>query len=291
LEVTARDIQEQQFHDAWRGYNQEEVDDFLDDVAETIDRLARENESLRTRLRQLEETAHSAKSTEEMLKKTLLSAQQAAEESIAEAHAKADAMIAEAEARARSTDHDTQGRVTAAEEEVRRQTAEVHERFEARKAELDDSLGRLEAFEDAIKTRLRSFLEQGLGALEDLKNHQQRPEVRSPEPLPEEPPRAEAEEPQPADPEPQEAQGSQGSESSEQSAEAPIGSEAVAVEEPAQEAIYELDSDVATVFDSLPQREEDAASLEDFKPFDDDAAAVEGRRKRRLFKRRVDDWA
>ena len=38
MDVSARNIHEKQFHDAWRGYSQEEVDDFLDRVAETLDR-------------------------------------------------------------------------------------------------------------------------------------------------------------------------------------------------------------------------------------------------------------
>ncbi len=96
MDLTARDIHEKQFHDAWRGYNQEEVDDFLDKVAEVVDLLQRENVAVLGRVRELEQALTTSRETEEMLKKTLVSAQQAAEEAIAKAQKKADAMVAEA---------------------------------------------------------------------------------------------------------------------------------------------------------------------------------------------------
>ncbi|MEA2447168.1 MAG: cell division initiation protein [Actinomycetota bacterium] len=302
MEVSARDIQEQQFHDSWRGYNQEEVDDFLDEIAETIERLSRENEALRGRLRELEDTAHSSKATEEMLKKTLLNAQQTADQAIAEAKAKAEKMIAEAHEKVQSADHDLEGRVAGIEEDVRHKTDEIQSRYTKRKSELDDSLVRLESFENAIKGRLRSFLEEQLNALETLGEQQRRPIVDVAEPVAVETPVVDAPE-TPETPEIPEAV-----EEPEfdlpATAEHPIVDElgpgeaaqemrvAQDEEEPIDEAIYELDSETATVFDSLPQQHDDEpASLEDFRPFDDDAAAVEGRRRRRLFRRRVDDWA
>lgn len=54
MDLTPRSIQEKQFHDQWRGYNQAEVDDFLDRVAETLDRVQRENQDLRDRIQELD---------------------------------------------------------------------------------------------------------------------------------------------------------------------------------------------------------------------------------------------
>lgn len=36
MELTARDVAAKTFHDSWRGYDQREVDDFLDRVAEAL---------------------------------------------------------------------------------------------------------------------------------------------------------------------------------------------------------------------------------------------------------------
>ncbi|HYI45947.1 MAG TPA: DivIVA domain-containing protein [Actinomycetota bacterium] len=285
MEVSARDIQEQQFHDAWRGYNQEEVDDFLDDLAGTIERLTRENDALRNRVRELEETAHSSRSTEEMLKKTLLNAQQTADQSIAEAKAQAEKIISEAREKIQATDHDIEGRVAGAEEEVRRQLDQINHRYRSRKSELDESLVRLESFENAIKKRLQVFLEQQLTALSTLSEKQQRPIVDEPEfPVTQAPVQQQA---------PVEASASPEAPAEEDVRPQDVAEQIQVVQEEASEdgTVYELDSEESTVFDSLPRPDEDAASLDDFRPFDDDAAAVEGRRKRRLFKKRVDDWA
>src|ERR671917_43557 len=96
MDVTPKDINEKQFRDAWRGYNQEEVDDFLDKVAEAVDNTQRENHSLRARNLELEQ----ALSTTREAKKTLVTAQRAAEEAISKAKAKAKQLVDEAEKRA-----------------------------------------------------------------------------------------------------------------------------------------------------------------------------------------------
>ena len=168
MDLTARHIHEKQFHDAWRGYNQEEVDEFLDRVAEQMNRLERETAALQARLRELDQTVEASRSTEDMLKKTLVTAQQAAEEAIATARTKAEALVAEAEARAQRANEELKHRVATAEEEVRRKTAEVERQQLARRRETQQSIERLEAFENDIKRRLKAFLEQQLTALDTL---------------------------------------------------------------------------------------------------------------------------
>ncbi|MDQ3646950.1 MAG: DivIVA domain-containing protein, partial [Actinomycetota bacterium] len=98
MDLGAHEIQAKQFNDAWRGYNQEEVDDFLDKVAEAIDQVQRENRALHARVRELDQVLATSRDTEDMLKKTLITAQQAAEEAIASAKAKAEQLIEEAQA-------------------------------------------------------------------------------------------------------------------------------------------------------------------------------------------------
>ena len=157
MDLTARDVHEKQFHDAWRGYNQEEVDDFLDLVAENIDRLLRENQSFQRRIAELDRTVSQSRNTEEMLKKTLLSAQKAANEAIATAKAKAEQLISEAELGARRTG-----------EEAHRRAAELDREHDSRKRELTASIQQLEAREAELKSRLASFLEQQRRSLEGL---------------------------------------------------------------------------------------------------------------------------
>ena len=165
MDLTARDVQEKQFHDAWRGYNQEEVDDFLDRVAEALDRVGRENMSLRQRVGELDQAVSASRNTEEMLKKTLVTAQRAAEEAIATAKAKAEQLINEAEERSRR-----------ASDEASRRNAEAERDHANKRRELEDSLSRLKAFEGELKLRLKTFLDQQQRALDQLES---RPNLRT----------------------------------------------------------------------------------------------------------------
>lgn len=168
MDLTARDIQEKQFNDAWRGYNQEEVDDFLDRLAETLDAVRHENEVLRARVDELEGAVAASRSTEEMLKKTLVSAQSAAEEAISKAKARAEQLIGEAQERARKADEEAKERTAQLDADIRRRTLEADREHTVRKRDLDQSIARLKAFEAELKDRLRTFLDQQRRALDGL---------------------------------------------------------------------------------------------------------------------------
>ncbi|MDQ3620784.1 MAG: DivIVA domain-containing protein [Actinomycetota bacterium] len=168
MELSARDIHEKQFHDAWRGYNQEEVDDFLDRTAEVLDRVQRENQAIQSRMNELEQAVATSREAEEMLKKTLVTAQQAAEEAIAKAKAKAGQLVGEAEQRAKRANDEARERITSAENEARRKALDAEREHATRKRELDTSIERLRAFETELKQRLRTFLEQQVRGLDTL---------------------------------------------------------------------------------------------------------------------------
>lgn len=195
MDLTPRDVHQKQFHDAWRGYNQEEVDDFLDKLAESLDRVTRENQMLRQRSLELEQTVATSREAEEMLKKTLVTAQQAAEEAIGKAKAKAEQLITEAEQRARGANEEARERVAAAEVDIRRKTIDADRDFLTHKRELDASIDRLRSFESELKQRLKQFMEQQLRALEVLAEKEP-PVVRTPATV--QPQRAAAAQPQSA---------------------------------------------------------------------------------------------
>ena len=170
MDLTARDIHDKQFHDAWRGYDQEQVDEFLDRVAETVEAVRNENRALERRVGELEGAVAASRSTEEMLKKTLVSAQTAAEEAISKAKARADQLIVEAEERARRADEAAKERSANLETEIRRRMLEADREHTTRKRDLDASIQRLRAQETELKDRLKGFLDQQRRALESLAN-------------------------------------------------------------------------------------------------------------------------
>jgi cell division initiation protein len=168
MEITAKEIEEKKFHDAWRGYDQNEVDDFLDRIAVAIVALERENESLRERVLELDQKVEAGRGTEDMLRKTLAGAQDAAQEAIASAKQRAEEIVADAEERASRAREELRVRVETAEAEVRRRTDEIEKQQEERRRTIQESVDRLEAYETDLKRKLRGYFEQQATALEIL---------------------------------------------------------------------------------------------------------------------------
>lgn len=96
--IDARAIEEKDFTvSTFRGYKMNEVDDFLDDVAEEVARLQKANLELEEKLAQsLEKEKHAAE-LEQTLRDTLITAQRAAEDVVRASREKAAAMIKDSE--------------------------------------------------------------------------------------------------------------------------------------------------------------------------------------------------
>jgi cell division initiation protein len=269
VEVSGRDVNEKQFHDAWRGYSQEEVDDFLDQVAETIDRLTRENEYLRGRMREFESAAESNRATEAMLKQTLLNAQETAQKTLQEAQEEADRLTAEAEKRLKGVDDEVRARMAKAEQEARARGTDAQAAYEAKKKELDSAIARLETYESEVKRRLQSFLKDQLTALETLSGRSGK--AKNP----------------PSSMSRQES-------SSEAENTDRGGADSKPKDNPDTEGEDEVPAAGTTtspvVFEELVRSEDDPDEppLDDFKPFDDEDLLT---RRRRFFRRRVEDRA
>ena len=168
MDVTPKDINEKQFRDAWRGYNQEEVDDFLDRVAEAVDNTQRENAALRGRNLELEQALSTTREAEEMLKKTLVTAQRAAEEAIAKAKAKADQIVVEAENRARGANEEARKIIEEAQTDANRKAIEIERAGKDRRRDLDAAIGRLSSYQSELQQKLQAFLEEQKRALDSL---------------------------------------------------------------------------------------------------------------------------
>lgn len=100
MSLRREDIERQVFKEVWRGYDQDEVDRFLDRVAERIGSLQRERDQLADDLKRVESQASEALEAEQLLKRTLIAAQRTADETVSEAREQASELIADAERRA-----------------------------------------------------------------------------------------------------------------------------------------------------------------------------------------------
>lgn len=100
MKITPLDIQQMVFRVKFRGYDREEVNRFLEEVAQTVEALNRDNTALRDRLAMTEHQVAELKRTETTLSNTLVSAQSLAEEVKRSAQRDAELIIKEAELKA-----------------------------------------------------------------------------------------------------------------------------------------------------------------------------------------------
>jgi len=100
MKLTPLDIHHKEFRNSLRGYSPEEVDDFLDDVADEFERLFKENIDLNEKLEAANVRVREYGALEHTLQNTLVAAQTSAEDIKARATAESERMIREAEAKA-----------------------------------------------------------------------------------------------------------------------------------------------------------------------------------------------
>lgn len=93
MRITSMDITNKEFKKGMRGYNADEVDEFLDKIAEDYEALYKENSSLKEKITTVNEKVEHYAKMETTIQNTLLLAQNAAEQSRAAAQKEADIII------------------------------------------------------------------------------------------------------------------------------------------------------------------------------------------------------
>ncbi|MBK9947607.1 MAG: DivIVA domain-containing protein [Nitrospira sp.] len=100
MKITPIDIQQMVFQVKLRGYDREEVNRFLEEIAQTVEYLNRDNATLREKIYSLEQQVTELKRTETTLSNTLVSAQSLAEDVKRSAQRDAELIVKEAELKA-----------------------------------------------------------------------------------------------------------------------------------------------------------------------------------------------
>jgi len=100
VRITPSDIEKQEFTVKMRGYDKEEVRNFLLFIAQELSNLLLEMDELKKRYLQAEERIKEMESREKILKETLIAAQRFSEELKANAKKEAEITIKEAELKA-----------------------------------------------------------------------------------------------------------------------------------------------------------------------------------------------
>lgn len=147
MKLTPLDIHHKEFRRTLRGYNEEQVDAFLDEVADEFERLFKENVDYKEELEQTKEKLEQYENIEQTLQNTLVTAQKSAEEVQTNARKEAELSIKDAELKAK----------------------ELLQDAETEKRALKNALNKLRQTEEDFRIKLKSILESYMGMLSDIK--------------------------------------------------------------------------------------------------------------------------
>jgi cell division initiation protein len=161
MEISGRILREVEFRDRLRGYDTDEVDEFLEKVAVAVDELVAELGAVRDKLARHSETGVD----DDSLRRTLVLAQRTADLAVREAREEAAALIEDARLEATALTADAReeaGRMRAdAEGDVRAQIGAL----EARRVELKRQVEELEQTAAVERSRLSAALNAALASL------------------------------------------------------------------------------------------------------------------------------
>jgi DivIVA domain-containing protein len=183
LDVSPQELRQTEIHDAWRGYNRDEVDELLERAAATIERLGTDLARGQAQTAAAPRPAAAAPAPApaappvvperritaadtDVLARTLQLAQRAADEAIAEAELKARRMIEESEAKATVLVNDAELTARRIAETERARLDEDIRSLESARATLAADVEALERFEVDYRERIRLSIEHALSTLE-----------------------------------------------------------------------------------------------------------------------------
>jgi cell division initiation protein len=134
MPLTPLDIHNKEFSRRLRGYDEDEVNEFLDQIIKDYEAMIRENKELQNQVAALQEKLGHFANIEETLSKTIIVAQEAADELKNNAKKEAQLIVKEAEKNADRIINDSlaKSRKVALEvEELKKQAAIYRARFRA----------------------------------------------------------------------------------------------------------------------------------------------------------------
>ena len=143
--LTPLDIENKRFSKTLKGYNVDEVDDFLDQLTLEYEKLYKENAEYKEKIEESRRDLEHYKSVEHTLQNTLVMAQTTAEDIKSMAQKQADQIIRDAQSEARKA---VEG-ITKDEFEIRKRTEELKRQFDVYKAKMEALLiSQLELLQD-----------------------------------------------------------------------------------------------------------------------------------------------
>lgn len=132
MPLTPLDIHNKEFRRSFRGYDEDEVNEFLDQVIKDYEALIRENKDLQNQVKALQERLDHFSNIEDTLSKTIIVAQEAADEVKNNSKKEAQLIIREAEKNADRIINEAlvkSGKIALEIEELKKQASIYRTRF------------------------------------------------------------------------------------------------------------------------------------------------------------------
>ncbi len=146
MKITSMEITNKEFKKAMRGYNQEEVDEFLDKIAEDYEALYKENSTLKEKVAAIDERLEHYNKMESTIQNTLLLAQNAAEQARGNAQKEAELII--------KTANDSAKKIM---DKAHSDVIKINDEFEKTKQEFNK-----------FRTKFRNFMQSQLEMFDDM---------------------------------------------------------------------------------------------------------------------------
>ncbi len=147
MKLTPLDIHHKEFRHSIRGYSEEEVDQFLDEVADEFERLFKENIDKSEKLEAAEQKLREYQQQEETIRNTMVAAQRSAEEIVSKAREEAETILRDAEVKAKEI---------------------IHNALQ-QKQKVQNELIRIKQAEEEFRARFRQLLEGHVSQLSEVK--------------------------------------------------------------------------------------------------------------------------
>lgn len=144
--ITPVDLENKEFKKSFRGYDVEEVEEFLAELSKDYARVYRENASMKDKNAMLADTVENYKEMEETMRSAIISAQRTSEEILRNAHEQADTIVREAKVHAQELINEAEKTI----QDLNRESAEIEGR---------NSL---------LRAKLRAVLNTYLGMLDEI---------------------------------------------------------------------------------------------------------------------------
>ena len=174
MNITPKDILEKEFSKKFNGYDQEQVDEFLDEIIKQFESLLEENENiiakneeLKSEVARLKQKADKLENVEEKLMATVITAQRNATLYIEKAELQAQKIMDVANQNAKTVIESTQLRMEAAKQEIRRYEKQVADSKKRVRLYLDEQRAYAESKlndEDVLKLQA-SEISQSINSL------------------------------------------------------------------------------------------------------------------------------